>query len=143
MNGLNKYEDIMNLPHHVSTSHPRMAIYDRAAQFSPFAALTGHDEAIKETSRLTNQRIELEESSKQLLDARLQILINHLNSHPEIEVTYFIPDEKKEGGCYTTQNGRVTKIDTARYLLYLEENQFIPIKEIISLNGDLFQSVEE
>ena len=100
MNGTHDYDDIINLPHHVSTRHPQMSMYDRAAQFSPFAALTGYDDAIQETGRLTEQKIELDEETLEKLDERFQILQEHLGEQPEVRFTYFKPDERKEGGAY-------------------------------------------
>ena len=85
----NNYEDIINLPHHVSTKRPQMPLKDRAAQFAPFAALTGHDEAIKETARLTDERIELDESTLAILNDKIQIILDNLDIEPEITVTYF------------------------------------------------------
>ena len=109
-----RYDDIINLPHHVSTKHPHMAPIDRAAQFSPFAALTGHDEAIKETARLTDERMELDENRKELLDARLQLLREHLGEKPTVTFTFFEPDERKSGGAYVTVTGSVKKIEERR-----------------------------
>lgn len=130
----NKYEDIINLPHHTSSTHPRMSLLDRAAQFSPFAALTGHDAAIKETARLTNQRIELDENSKQLLDEKMQWIKNNKINHPEIQVTYFVPDEKKSGGAYSTIIGIVNKIQEYEHMICLDHDIRIPIEEIIDID---------
>lgn len=103
------YDDIIHLPHPVSPRHPQMPLADRAAQFSPFAALTGHDAAIRETARLTDSPVELEESGKEQLDRQLLLVQENLAQKPEIEVTYFQPDEKKSGGVYVTVCGRVKK----------------------------------
>ena len=97
-----QYNDIIDLPHHISTTRPRMSMLDRAAQFSPFAALTGYDAAIKETGRLTGQRIELTEECRAVLDRKQQVLLENLAEHPEVSVTYFVPDERKSGGAYVT-----------------------------------------
>ena len=106
-----QYNDIIDLPHHISTTRPRMSMLDRAAQFSPFAALTGYDAAIKETGRLTGQRIELTEECRAVLDRKQQVLLENLAEHPEVSVTYFVPDERKSGGAYVTVAGRVKKVD--------------------------------
>lgn len=105
-----EYEDIIHLPHHVSSKRPQMSMLDRAAQFSPFAALTGYDDAIQETGRLTEQKIELDEETLEKLDERFQILQEHLCEQPEVRFTYFKPDERKEGGAYLTVSGIVRKI---------------------------------
>ena len=131
------YEDIINLPHHVSTTRPHMSVYDRAAQFAPFAALTGHDVAIKEKARLTRERLDLDEEAKQLIDASLQRIRRNMDSHPDITLTYFLPDERKEGGEYITLSGKVNKIDEYSHLIFLDNGTTIPIKEIISIEGDL------
>ena len=100
-----KYGDILNLPHHQSKVHPQMSIYDRAAQFSPFAALTGHEAAIKETARLTEEQVELDEDKQEELNEKLQTLIAYATEHPTVSVTYFKPDDKKTGGEYVTATG--------------------------------------
>ena len=96
------YEDMIDLPHHVSKNHPQMSMHDRAAQFAPFSALSGHSEAVAETARLTGRKIELDEYEKQRLDETLLALRAHIRERPEIEVTYFLSDENKEGGRYET-----------------------------------------
>lgn len=132
-----RYDDIIHLPHRVSSVHPPMPISDRAAQFAPFAALSGHSAAIKETARLTSQRIELDEDAKALLDETLQLLQGMLHLHPEITVTYFCPDTKKSGGSYITATGSLQKIDPQGRFLLLSNHQQIPLREILSLEGQL------
>jgi len=105
------YDDIINLPHHVSVTRPHMTAVDRAAQFSPFAALTGYDAAIRETARLTDERVELDEYIKDALNKRLQIIAERMKEQPEITITYFQPDTKKSGGANITDTGTVKKID--------------------------------
>ena len=95
---MSEYDDIIHLPHHVSRIHPQMSMEDRAAQFSPFAALTGYDAAIVETARLTAQRVELDEYERQALNKKLQFISEHLNEHPKVSITCFVPDARKEGG---------------------------------------------
>jgi len=133
MNDEHRYDDIIDLPHHVSRKHPQMPLLDRAAQFAPFAALTGHEAAIKETARLTEEEIELDENSKELLDFRLQQLREHLSEHPEVTVTYFKPDEKKSGGIYETVTGVVKKVDEYAGELVFSDGKRIVLGTIIEL----------
>jgi len=141
-NDLHKYDAIINLPHHVSATRPRMSMIDRAAQFSPFAALTGYDAAIKETGRLTDRRIELSEDERIVLDRKQQILLDHINDRPEVSVTYFVPDERKDGGAYVTVTGQVKKVDEFERLLILTDGSKIPLDEIQDLSGELFRVLE-
>jgi len=124
------YDDIINLPHHVSTAHPQMASINRAAQFSPFAALTGYQSAIKETARLTTERIELSESDIAVLDMKLRILEDSIADRPEIAVTYYKPDEKKKGGTYITASGNLKKIDDVERIIILMNGEKIPIHDV-------------
>lgn len=127
------YGDILDLPHPRSKKHPPMDAVARAAQFSPFAALTGYDSAVKETARLTQDRIELDEYTKEALDIRLKEIQEQLQERPEVSITYFQPDEHKAGGAYQTIKGRVKKIDSYEQCLVLEEGSRIPIREIVEL----------
>ena len=115
---------------------------DRAAQFSPFAALTGYDAAIKETGRLTGQRIELTEECRAVLDRKQQVLLENLAEHPEVSVTYFVPDERKSGGAYVTVAGRVKKVDEYQRLLLLTNGTRIPLTEVLELESNLFRELE-
>lgn len=134
------YDDIINLPHPVSKRHPQMSLLNRAAQFSPFAALTGHDAAIRETARLTDTFTELDEDLKERLDEKLRLLKENLSQKPEIEATYFQPDERKSGGAYVTIRGRVKKIDEySRRILFTDGTSF-PLERLFSLTGELFPS---
>jgi hypothetical protein len=128
------YDDIIHLPHHVSTTHPHMAAIDRAAQFSPFAALTGYDAAIKETARLTDKRVELDEAMKEALSNKLQMVAVRLKERPEIAITYFQPDGKKNGGAYVTVINKVKKIDVYERIVVMTDGKVIPIDEIISID---------
>lgn len=139
---LHKYDAIINLPHHTSTKHPRMSMLNRAAQFSPFAALTGYDAAVKETARLTDQRVELDEYQKAALDVRLQIVQEHLKERPEISLTYFQPDERKAGGAYLTITGAVKKIDAYESCIIMMDRTIIPICEIVGIEGELFRDID-
>ena len=136
-----QYDDIIDLPHHVSATRPRMSMIDRAAQFSPFAALTGYDAAIKETDRLTDERIELSEESRAVLDRKQQLLLDNLADRPVISVTYFVPDERKSGGAYITVAGRVKKVDDYQRLLLLTDGTKIPLDEILDMESELFRSL--
>jgi len=136
-----EYDDIIQLPHHVSMAHPHMAAIDRAAQFSPFAALTGYDAAIKETARRTNERVELDEYAKEDLRDRLQIIADRMKEHPEIAITYFRPDEKKNGGAYVTVIGMAKKIDEYERVVVTNDGTKIPIDEIISIDGEIFETM--
>lgn len=128
MNG--PYDEILHLPHPTSKKHPRMSMADRAAQFSPFAALTGFGGVIQETGRLTRQRVELGESDQEELERRLNWLDAWVGEHPPVKVTYFLPDEKKEGGAYVTVQDRLKRIDTAEGVLLLEGGGRVPLEEI-------------
>ena len=128
------YEDIIGLPHHVSKTHPQMDIKNRAAQFAPFAALTGYDDAVAETARLTERKVELDENSKEILDRKLQWIEEHSAEHPQITVTYFKPDEKKTGGEYLVETGNVSKIDHYEQVIVLLGNTRIAISNISDMN---------
>ncbi len=137
------YSDIINLPHHVSETRPHMSMRDRAAQFSPFAALTGYDAAVKETARLTDQRAELDEEMKQNISERLNLIQENLAAASVVEITYFVPDERKEGGAYNTAIGTVKKIDEYQRLVVLTDGTDIPIDEIIEISGAMFRSLDD
>ena len=135
------YDDIIELPYHVSATHPHMPMLDRAAQFSPFAALVGYDEAILETTRLTDEKTVLSEESKEELNQKLRIISEHLNDDPEVSITYFLPDTKKAGGAYVTATGYVNKIDLLEYCVYVREGPMIPIDNIYEIKGELFDTI--
>lgn len=133
MKNTHKYDDIINLPHHVSEKRSRMSMLDRGAQFSPFAALTGYDAAIAETARLTDFRIELEESAKAALNEKLRLLAEAQKTNPEVTVTYFLPDARKSGGAYVRAKGRVKKVDPYREMLILMEGLEIPFQDMYEI----------
>lgn len=141
-NNPHRYDDMLDMPHHVSMNHPQMSLRDRAAQFSPFAALTGYDDAIIETARLTDQRIELSDSDKALLDQKLHILMDHISERPFIEISYFLPDQKKKGGKYTTISGNIKRVDEYKHCIFLTDGQRIPIDEIIHFGGEVFSKLD-
>ena len=127
------YDDIIALPHPEPRTHPRMSLHDRAAQFSPFAALTGHSAAIAETGRLPASRITLDESEIARVDAALQRLRELLPQAPAVSITYFVPDERKAGGSYQTVTGTARRIDTANGVLLLTDQRAIPIPDILDV----------
>lgn len=138
---MGKYDDIINLPHFVSKKYPQMSMRNRAAQFSPFAALTGYDAEIKETARLTDRRIELDEDVLDRLNERLYILRKVLDDgsvYPEVRITYFEKDLKKDGGKYITVSGRVRKIHEYRNIVIFEDGTEIPVHDISDIDGDIF-----
>ncbi len=131
------YEDIIHLPHHVSARHPQMSLMARAAQFSPFAALTGHDAAIREKARLTEAFVELEDDQKEQLDRQLQILKENQFLKPEIEITYFQPDSQKSGGAYVTFQGRMKRIDAYKRQILFTDGTALSIDRILSIRSGL------
>ncbi len=134
----NPYDDIINLPHHVSSTRPQMSRENRAAQFSPFAALTGHDAAVRETARLTEQKIELGDGAIEVLDAKLNILADMIDSKPEVAVTHFVADAKKDGGSYVTTIGAVKKIDDYERAVVLVSGEKIGIDNILDMESEIF-----
>ena len=129
----NRYDEIVGLPHHVSKTRPQMPMSDRAAQFAPFAALTGYDSAIKETGRLTDERIELDEEALTALDRKYQLLMDTLDDAPEVTIIYFQPDERKAGGQYVSATGTVKKVDTFGRRILLQDGTRIPLDSVYDL----------
>lgn len=140
--GKSPYEDIIDLPHHVSQKHPPMDMEKRAAQFMPFRALTGHEEAVAETARLTERRIELSEEEREDLDRQLKILEEHLPERPLVQVTYFLADPLKEGGSYEEMAGRIRRIDPVEKCLIFADGTKIPLEDILSLEGEILSRKE-
>ena len=138
MNNTEKYDDIINMPHHISKKHSQMSIDERAAQFAPFAALVGYEDEVKETARITTKKIELNEEEKNALDMKLKMLNEQMQVqiYPNVTITYFVPDLKKEGGKYINISGELKKIDEFKQLLILEDRTEIPINEIINISGE-------
>lgn len=141
INDIHNYDDIINLPHHVSLRHARMSSADRAAQFSPFAALTGHDAAIKETARLTDGKIELTEDTKSMLDAKLHKLAENISAQPQIRLTWFVGDERKSGGKYLTAEVCVKSIDDFQRIITLTDGKKILIENIYEMESELFSEL--
>lgn len=130
----NNYDDIIDLPHHVSANRPQMSMMDRAAQFSPFAALTGYDAAIKETARLTDQKIDLDDYEKEEINDKIQLITEHLGEDFEVVITYFQPDSRKAGGAYVDAVGIVKKIDEYDRVIILQDGKKIPIDDILDID---------
>ena len=137
-----KYADIIDLPHHQSDTRPKMSNYDRAAQFSPFAALTGHADSIKETARLTDEYSEPSEEMKAIMNEKILFLMEQLESQPEITITFFKPDEKKKGGAYITITGVVKKIKTYERQIQMTTGDLIPIDMIFGIDGEIFSRID-
>lgn len=133
MNNQNEYDDIINLKHHISKVHKQMSLESRAVQFAPFSALTGYDDAIKETARITEERIELDEELKDILNKKLASIQSQIESRPKITITYFVPDIKKSGGKYQTITGNIRKIDDYNKIVILMNGMEIPVIEIIDI----------
>ena len=131
---MSRYDDIINLPHHVSTNRPRMSMHDRAAQFAPFAALVGYDDAVAETARLTEARPELDEQEQRELNAKLCALADHIQDQPEVRIRYFVPDERKSGGAIVEICGIVKKLVAADGTIVLTDGTVIPISDIVELS---------
>ena len=127
------YDDMIHLPHHVSPRRPRMPLSDRAAQFSPFAALTGYEEVIAETARLTGAQRDLSEDEIAALDAKLRLLAAHIDEHPAAAVTWFRPDGRKAGGAYVVTSGRVKKVDLYEQTVVFCDGPAIPIGAICGI----------
>lgn len=130
---MGKYDDIINLPHHVSSTRPHMPMIDRAAQFQPFRALTGYENAVQETARLTDAKPELTEEEKAFLDLRLRELDERIASLPSVTLTYFQPDKRKAGGAYVTVTGQLKRIDHQESVLMLVGGEHILIENILSI----------
>ena len=133
------YDDIIRLPRHVPQNHPQMSMHDRAAQFAPFAALTGYEAAIGETARLTTERRELSPQEAEELDRRLAALIARLPERPQSTVEYFVPDDRKVGGAYVTVTGKVRHISVPGKTMVMEDGTVIPLTDVYQITS----SVEE
>ena len=135
-----KYADIIHMPHHTSPNRPRMSDMDRAAQFSPFAALTGYEDAVSEAGRLTDRELCLSEDEKTVLNERMQMILDFLDDEPIVTVTYFVPDSRKSGGAYLTVSGVVREIREYDRTVVLTDKTAIPIERIRAIESDLFRS---
>ena len=135
------YADMLDLPHPTSSRHPRMPIIDRAAQFAPFAALTGYDDAIEETARLTDEMLRMTEDQREQLDRRQQLLLASIDRMPKVEVTYFLPDARKTGGSYRTVRGTLERIDEIKRILHLSGGHRIPLDAVCNLESEIFRDI--
>ena len=135
------YEDIVDLPHHVSRKHPQPTVADRAARFAPFAAITGYEEMVLEEARVTDERIEMDESSKAALNEKLNMILEFIDEQSEVSITYFEPDKRKAGGAYVTVTGTVKRIDEYEHLVIMTDGKKINIDEIYNLQSELFYSL--
>lgn len=131
---MGKYDDILNLPHHVSSTRPHMSIHDRAAQFSPFAALTGYDDTVKETARLTDEKQELTADRINDLNQKIAFLNENAEERPQITVEYFIPDGKKSGGKYVILSGEFRRIDEYNHNMVFTSGEEIPLNDIFEID---------
>lgn len=121
---------------------PRMSLYERAAQFSPFAALTGYEDAVEETARLTDARLELSEDMKTILNEKMQMIVDNMDADPIVTITYFVPDKKKAGGAYVDVTGIVKDIDEYERCIVMTDKKKIPIEQVRAIEGDLFKCLE-
>ena len=135
------YEDIINLPPHISKKHPQPSMMDRAARFAPFAAITGYEEMVLEEARVTEDRIDLDEETLSLLNEKLSMIQEFLYDEPQIKITYFEPDKKKTGGAYVSITGVVKRIDEYERLVIMTDGKKIRIEDIYGLESDLFYSL--
>ena len=135
------YEDIVNLPPHISKRHPQPSMMDRAARFAPFAAITGYEEMVLEEARVTEERIDLDEGALALLNEKLNMIQEFLDEEPEVTITYFEPDKKKSGGAYQSVIGTVKRIDEYERLVIMNDGKKIRIEEIYNLQSELFYSL--
>jgi hypothetical protein len=136
MESEHRYDDLLDLPHPVSQRHAHMSAHDRAAQFSPFAALTGHGAAMEETARLTDRKLELSELQLEELNANLLAIQARIREKPAVQITYFVPDARKSGGEYRSIRGRVRHIDEGTQTLFLTDDTRIPLNDILTLAPD-------
>ena len=137
---MNNYADIINLKRPQS-NHNHLSIESRASQFSPFAALTGYDNEVKETARITDKRIDIDDGLREMLNAKLNYLNDHIKESPNISITYFVKDPKKDGGKYLTKQGIIKRIDTVNEIIKFNDNMTISMNDIINITGDIFNTL--
>ena len=135
------YEDIVNLPPHISKKHPQPSMMDRAARFAPFAAIAGYEEMVLEEARVTEERVDLDEGALSLLNEKLNMIQEFLDEEPEVTITYFEPDKKKDGGAYISITGTVKRIDEYERIVLMSDDKKIRIDEIYAIESDLFYSL--
>ena len=142
MNNKYKYDNIINLPHHVSKKHPQLSKASYAAQFSPFAALSGYDGIVSEVARFTDEHVELGDTEMDILSAKIQIIGDHIKEHPKIELTYFVKDKKKSGGAYLQKTARIKRVDDMERIMYFTDGTNLPIDDITDMQGEIFGVLE-
>ena len=135
-----KYDDILNMPYYGSKRKSKMSGIERAAQFAPFAALTGHGEAVKEAERLTEDFVELDENVKAVLDEKINILKHALSLKPEVKILYYLPDQRKDGGSYEEIRGVVKKLSEFKRLIVMEDGTEIPFDYVSEIDGEIFEN---
>lgn len=136
---MNEYRDIIELSRRASAAHPPMSRHDRAAQFSPFAALTGYEDVIGEAARLTDERAELSEERQSRINERLQIILANISERPEVKITYFVPDKRKNGGAYEIAVGCVKSVDECALTIVFTDHRAVPIADIYDIESELFR----
>ena len=134
---MGKYDDIINLPNPMPTCIPRMSALDRAAQFAPFAALTGYEAVVAEAARLTHDRLELSEDMKIILNDKMQMIVDNIDKEPFVTVRYFVPDKRKAGGAYVEVSGIVKEIDEYERCIVMTDGIKIPIEQVRAIDGEL------
>ena len=140
--GNGKYDEMVYMQNPTPTCKPRMSLHDRAAQFSPFAALTGYEDAVEETARLTDTRLELSEDMKTILNEKMQMILDNAENEPIVTITYFVPDKKKSGGAYVDVTGIVKEIDEYERCIVMTDKKKIPIEQIREISGELFSGID-
>lgn len=139
---MRKYDDIIDLPRPAS-KHPKLGDDSRAAQFSPFAALVGYDEQVKETARLTDRRIEIDDGLREILNNKLNYIADNIHDNPIVSITYFVEDKKKDGGKYKTKEGVIKRIDVVNQEVIFTDKFKVHMKDILSISSDIFKNIEE
>ena len=139
-NAESQYADIINLPHHVSKKRPQMNLIDRAASFAPFAALTGYDDAVKETARLTDTKLELDENTKEILNDKLQIVLETNSDDLPVSITYFVPDKKKTGGAYVVKTGTIKRYDEYERQIIFTDKSSVSIDDVIEIECEVLKA---
>ena len=140
MNNENKYYDIINRPHHVSDRHPPLSRASYAAQFSPFAALSGYDSIVSETARITDEKPDLDDDAGERLSRKLAVVLRHIADKPTITVTYFLPDQKKDGGKVVTAKGTVKRFDELERVIFMADGEKIAVGSLLEISGEIIEA---
>ena len=139
---MGKYDDIINLPNPTPTCRPRMSALDRAAQFAPFAALTGYEAVVAEAARLTDDRLELSEDMKIILNDKMQMIVDNIDKEPFVTIKYFVPDKRKAGGAYVEVSGIVKEIDEYERCIVMTDGIKIQIEQVRAIDGEMLNCFE-